>query len=72
MLDVYNSLHDIFIANVHNLRAFNFQPQFEAVPCLGDNGSTRYTSRYTATMNIHHSKKYSAKFKLFYLIYAVL
>jgi len=57
MLDVYNYLHDIFIATVHDLRAFNFQPQYEAVPCLGDNGSTQYTSRYTARMNTYHSKK---------------
>ena len=56
MLDVYNCLHDIFIATVHNLRAFNFQPQFEDIPCLGDNGSTRYTSIYTARMNTYHSK----------------
>jgi hypothetical protein len=45
MLDVYNCLHNVFIATVHSLRAFNFQLQFEAVPCLGDNGSTRYTLR---------------------------
>lgn len=73
MLDVYICLHDIFIANVNNLRAFNFQPQFEAVPCLGDNGSTRYTSRYTARMNTYYSKKYSAReVQTFYLIYAAL
>lgn len=61
MLDVYSCLHDIFIATDHKIRAFNFQPEFEAVTWLGDNGDTRYTSRYTARMNTHHTKKYSAR-----------